>query len=77
MQSDFYYLKDSNCKGVNCTGDRDQDHPHGEEMQKSKMAIGRGLTNSCEKRGKKQGEKGTTEDEMAGWHHRLDGCQFE
>ena len=19
-------------------------------------------------------EKGTTEDEMAGWHHRLDGC---
>ena len=20
-----------------------------------------------------QGEKGTTEDEMAGWHHRLDG----
>ena len=22
-----------------CTGDRDQDHPHGKEMQKSKMAI--------------------------------------
>ena len=21
-----------------------------------------------------QEEKGTTEDEMAGWHHRLDGC---
>ena len=21
--------------------------------------------------------KGTTEDEMAGWHHRLDGHQFE
>ena len=21
-------------------------------------------------------EKGTTEDEMAGWHHRLDGCEF-
>ena len=21
--------------------------------------------------------KGTTEDEMAGWHHRLDGCEFE
>ena len=19
----------------------------------------------------------TTEDEMAGWHHRLDGCEFE
>ena len=24
-----------------------------------------------------QEEKGTTEDEMAGWHHRLDGCEFK
>ena len=24
-----------------------------------------------------QEEKGTTEDEMAGQHHRLDGCEFE
>ena len=24
-----------------------------------------------------QEEKGTTEDEMAGWPHRLDGCEFE
>ena len=24
-----------------------------------------------------QEEKGTTEDEMAGWHHRLDGRLFE
>ena len=23
-----------------------------------------------------QEEKGITEDEMAGWHHRLDGCEF-
>ena len=23
-----------------------------------------------------QGEKGKTEDEMAGWHHRLDGYEF-
>ena len=22
-------------------------------------------------------EKGMTEDEMAGWHHRLNGCEFE
>ena len=22
-------------------------------------------------------EKGTTEDEMAGWHHRLEGREFE
>ena len=24
-----------------------------------------------------QDEKGTTEDEMAGWHHWLDGHEFE
>ena len=24
-----------------------------------------------------QEEKGTTEDEMVEWHHRLDGCEFE
>ena len=22
-------------------------------------------------------EKGMTEDEMAGWHHQHDGCEFE
>ena len=44
---------------THCTGDRDQDHPHGKEMQKSKMAVWGGLTNSCEKkRGKKQRRKG-------------------
>ena len=25
----------------------------------------------------KQEEKGTTEDEMAGWHHQLDGHEFD
>ena len=25
----------------------------------------------------RQEEKGTTEDEMAGWHHLLDGHEFE
>ena len=25
----------------------------------------------------RQEEKGTTEDEMVGWHHRLDGHAFE
>ena len=24
-----------------------------------------------------QEEKGETEDEMAGWHHQLSGCEFE
>ena len=34
---------------------------------------------SLEKTGRDWGqeEKGTTEDEMAGWHHRLDGREFE
>ena len=35
----------------------DQDHPHGKEMQKSKMAVGEGLTNSCEKKRSKKQEK--------------------
>ena len=35
-----------------------QDHPHGKEMQKSKMAVWGGLTNSCEKkRSQKQRRK--------------------
>ena len=39
--------------------DRDQDHPHGKEMQESKMAVWGGLTNSCvKKRSKKQRRKG-------------------
>ena len=40
-------------------GDREQDHPHGKEMQKSRMAVWGGLTNSCEKkRSEKQRRKG-------------------
>ena len=29
---------------------QDQDHPHGKEMQKRKMAVSGGLKNSCEKK---------------------------
>ena len=37
-------------------------HPHGKEMQKSKMAVWGGLTNSCEKkRSEKQRSKGKIE----------------
>ena len=43
---------------VTCTGDRDQDHPQGKEMQKSKMAVWGGLANSCERREvRSKGEK--------------------
>ena len=42
-----------------CTGDRDQDHPNGKEIQKGKMAVWGGHTNSCEKkRSEKQRRKG-------------------
>ena len=34
------------------------------------------LENSDAGRDWGQEEKGTTEDEMAGWHHRLDGSEF-
>ena len=37
-------------------------------------------TDSLEKTpmpGLRQEEKGTTEDEMVGWHHPLDGHEFE
>ena len=37
-------------------------------------------TDSLEKTlmlGRRQEEKGTTEDEMVGWHHRLDRHEFE
>ena len=30
-----------------------------------------------EEKGKTEEEKGKTEDEMAGWHHGLDGREFE
>ena len=36
-----------------------------DSLEKTLMLGGRG-----------QEEKGTTEDEMAGWHHRLDGLEF-
>ena len=37
------------------------------------------LTGKDPDAGRDQGqeEKGTTEDEMAGWHHRLDGHEFK
>ena len=41
-----------------CTGDRDQDHPHGKEMQKGKMVVWGSLKNSClKKEAKSKGEK--------------------
>ena len=41
--------------------------------------MGRGLIgkNSDAGRDWEQEEKGTTEDEMARWHHQLDGYEFE
>ena len=41
-----------------CIGDRNQDHHQEKEMQKSKLAVWGGLTNSYEEKGsEKKGEK--------------------
>ena len=41
-----------------CTGDRDQDHPHGKEMQKNKKAVWGGLKIAEKRREmKSKGEK--------------------
>ena len=41
-----------------CTGDRAQDHPHGKEMQKSKMAVWEALQIAVKRREvKSKGEK--------------------
>ena len=49
-------------------------------MLKLKLQYLLRRTNSLEKTlmlGKTEEEKGTTEDEMVGWHYRLDGHGFE
>ena len=40
-----------------CRGERGQDHSHAKEMQKSKMAVWGGLTNSCEKEEKRKAKE--------------------
>ena len=56
-------------RGLGAPGAEEQEPPHAKS------------SNSLEKtdagRDWGQEEKGTTEDEMAGWHHRLDGREFE
>ena len=53
------WLKNYGQRFVTLYRRQDQDHPHGKEMQKSKMAVWGGLTNSYEKkRSEKQRRKG-------------------
>ena len=40
-----------------CTGDRDQDHPHGKEMQKRKCLSGEALQVAVKREVKSKGEK--------------------
>ena len=46
----------------------DQDHPEEKEMQKSKMAVGGGLTNSCEK---KRNEKQQRKEKIYPFEYRV------
>ena len=41
------------------------------------MLLPKSIENSDAGKDLRQEEKGTTEDEMVGWHHRLDGHEFE
>ena len=59
-ESQFFHLKirtDIDYFIVLYSRDRDQDHPHGKQMQKSKMAVWGGPTNSCEERQKVKEKK--------------------
>ena len=47
-----------------------------DSLEKTLMLGGVGEKTDA-RRGWGQKEKGTTEDEMAGWHHRLDVREFE
>ena len=49
------------------------------KLQYSDNLMGRATSLEDPDAGKdrRQEEKGTTEDEMVGWHHRLDGHEFE
>ena len=40
-----------------CTGGSDQEHPQRKEMQKDKMVVWGGLTNSCEKEEKQKAKE--------------------
>ena len=42
-------LKNYGCKFMTCIGGRDQDHPQEKEIQKGKMVVRGGLTNSYER----------------------------
>ena len=44
---------------------------------RSLVSIHHEVEKACTRRDWGQEEKGTTEDEMAGWHHQLDGREFE
>ena len=53
--------------------DKDQDYNN----RQGKLYSGSESIVSYAGRDWGQEEKGTTQDEMAGWHHGLDGCESE
>ena len=44
---------------------------------RSRFGVWKPLPIKRAQRGEDVEDEGTTEDEMAGWHHRLDGREFE
>ena len=49
----------------------------GHLMQRTDSLGGKKKKNPDAGKGRRQEEKGMTEDEMVGWHHRLNGHEFE
>ena len=66
---DFLFL------GSETTVARDCNH----EIKRHLLLVRKGLNGKAPDAGKDGSweEKGTTEDEMAGWHHRLNGHEFD
>ena len=54
-------------------------HEDSNMMRKTQTEVKNQLTGKDPDAGKDWGqeEKGTTEDEMVGWHHQLNGHEFE
>ena len=50
-------LKNYGLRFLTLSGDRDQDHPQEKEMQKGKMIVSGGLTNSGEKKREVKGKE--------------------
>ena len=69
----------SSCWKCKCDGWNCSNHPELIKERLRKLHVKSPLLGKDSDAGRDWGqeEKGTTEDEMAGWHHQLSGHEFE